>query len=89
MLTTDGINCAFKSHLDEDRVPLTVQVLAIDLLSPPTWTSSKRIEVTLSDGAYFFPMFFSSQLLSIPHLLSVGDVIVLKIIFHSLCRTAM
>jgi hypothetical protein len=36
------------------------------------------MEVTLSDGAYFSPMFFSSQLLSIAHLLSVGDVIIIK-----------
>jgi len=41
MLTVDGINCAFSLPLDEDRVPLMLQVLAIDLLSSPTWTSSK------------------------------------------------
>jgi hypothetical protein len=76
-------NRAFSLHLDEDRVPLTLQVLATDLLSSLTWTSSKPIEVTLSDGAYFSPMFFCSQLLSITHLLSIGDVIINNYTSHS------
>ena len=77
MLAVDGVNCAFSLPLDEDQVSLSLQELAIDLSSSPTWASSKGIEVALSDGACFSPMFFSSYMLSIIHLLSVSDVCIL------------
>ena len=51
MLTVGGIQCTFTLPLDQDRVPLTLQVVGIEIISDCSLTPV-RVQITLSDGMH-------------------------------------
>jgi len=71
MLTINGIHLAFSLPLQEERIPLTLQVLRVNVISP-TSSAPERVEVTLSDGVYFSVMIFPQQLHTVGKQLSTG-----------------
>ena len=74
MLTINGIHLAFSLPLQDERIPLTLQVLRVNVISP-TSSAPERVEVTLSDGVYFSVMIFPQQLHTVGKQLSTGDVV--------------
>jgi len=74
MLTVDGIHFAFSLPLQEQRMPLTLQVLWVNVISS-TSSTQEHVEVTLSDGVYFSVMIFLQQLHTVGKQLSIGEFI--------------
>jgi hypothetical protein len=57
MLTINGIHFAFSLPLQEERMPLPLQVLQVNVIRS-TSSTQERVEVMLSDGVYFLVMIF-------------------------------
>jgi len=77
MLTVRGIECAFELGLDQDRVPLTLQVVQSEMVPCDGLGSPVRLVVTLSDGSHRSPFFFTQQLFHLGHTLRAGAIVTL------------
>jgi hypothetical protein len=69
--------------LQEDRVPLTLQVVNVDVICSALPTQD-RVEVTLFDGTHFTSMVVAQQLQSLGKELSVGEIVIVKNILLSM-----
>jgi len=52
MLTIGGVECAFSLGLDQDRIPLTLQVVSIEQVTCGSSIPHVGVEVILSDGIH-------------------------------------
>jgi hypothetical protein len=77
MLTVHGIECAFSLPLDQDRVPITLQVLEVESITSDSSLSPVRVEVTFSDGVHRSPMILSRRLNHLASELHQGDIVTL------------
>jgi hypothetical protein len=74
MLTVDGIYCAFSLPLQEDRVPLKLQVLKVDVISSASSTQ-EHVEEMLSDGVHPQQLHTIGKQLSISKVVTVNHYI--------------
>jgi len=77
MLTVRGIKCAFTLPLDQDRVPLTLQVLEVESVTSDSSLPPVRVKVTLSDGIHRSPMILARRLHHLGNELHQGDIVTL------------
>jgi hypothetical protein len=77
MLTIHGIECAFSLPLDQDRVPITLQVLEVESITSDSSLSPVRVEVTFSDGVHRSPMILSRRLNHLGSELHQGGIVTL------------
>ncbi len=75
MLIVRGIECAFSLPLNQDRVPITLQVLEVESVTSDSSLSPDRVEVTLSDGVHRSPMILARRLHHLGSELHQGDIV--------------
>ena len=75
MLTVRGIKCTFSLPLNQDRVPITLQVLEVESVTSDSSLSPDRVEVTLSDGVHRSPMILARRLHHLVSELHQGDIV--------------
>jgi hypothetical protein len=77
MLTVGGVECAFSLAIDQDRIPITLQVLEVELVTDDCCDTPVRVQVTLSDGIHFSSMTLARRLHHLGSELHQGDIVTL------------
>jgi hypothetical protein len=77
MLTVGGVECAFSLTIDQDRIPITLQVIEVELLTDDCSNTPVRVQVTLSDGIHFSSMTLARWLHHLGSELHQGDIVML------------
>jgi hypothetical protein len=73
MLTVGRIQCAFTLPLVRDRVPLTLQVLGLEII-PDGSLTPVRVQITLSDGMHCGSMTLARRLHSLATKVRCGAI---------------
>ena len=77
MLTVHGVECAFSLSLENDRVPLILQVIHVENVFSDTSNNPVHVEVTFSDGSHRSPMILARRLSDLGSKLRIGDIVML------------
>ena len=72
MLTVHGVECAFSLSLENDRVPLILQVIHVEKVFSDTSNNPVHVEVTFSDGSHRSPMILARRLSDLGSKLRIG-----------------
>jgi len=72
MLTVHGVECAFSLSLENDRVPLILQVIHVENVFSDTSNNPVHVEVTFSDGSHRSPMILARRLSDLGSKLRIG-----------------
>ncbi len=77
MLTVHGVECAFSLSLENDRVPLILQVTHVEKVFSNTSNNPVHVEVTFSDGCHRSPVILARRLSDLGSKLRIGDIVTL------------
>jgi hypothetical protein len=77
MLTIHGVECSFSLSLENDRLPLILQVIHVENVFSDTSLSPVHVEVTFSDGCHRSPMILARGLPDLGSKLRIGDIVTL------------
>jgi hypothetical protein len=77
MLTFHGVECAFSLSLENDHLPLILQVVHVENVFSDTSLSPAHVEVTFLDGCHRSPMILARRLSDLGSKLRIGDIVML------------